>query len=206
MLAFLDDLLLLVAVLPLWSCARSFSISVRSITRDLVRKMTDGKHIIKQEFVYQWIQVDTHFKALRHLSNLISETFGVFYLVFMIRDILYYSTNFNEVFIQQRHSDWTTALRVAFFFCNSTAVLILSANIASQVASLEEFLQISQPIVPSLESRTIGGKEWTHEGYHMPFEHIFLYEKELAKNSVAIKAANVFPITYSLVANVCAHH
>lgn len=194
-LSFIDDLLVLVAVLTLWTCARSFSIFVNSITQELER----DEYLTSLEFHAYWEKVDEYYKALQRLASLVNKTFGYLYASFMIDDVLYYSTSFTEVFIQQRQYDYSSNIRVLFFFTNTAASLVLSANIVRQVGRLHDFLHLCKPALPKQGN----GKGWRiQEKCNMPFEHMQVYWHELQCNSVAIKAANIFPVTYTLVANV----
>lgn len=204
MLGSLDDLLMLLVVLTLWTCARSFANAVNHATQELLKNETMGVPVTYPAFMGHWIQIDKQYKALQHLSSLINRTFGLFYGIFVIAEILFYSSSFNEIFVRQQNNDWSTAFRSAFFFANTATCMILSANIVSQVEMFREFLNMSKPVLPLLEIRGKGeGKpRMLSERYHMPIEHIQMYKDELAAKTVAIKIGNIFPVTYSLVANV----
>lgn len=120
--------------------------------------------------------------------------------IYIIDDILYYSTNINEVFILQQHSDWTTALRNVFYLLHTICVLIFSADIVRQMEVMYEFLNILVALDPkSCKMLSMIRKP---EENLISTERYLVYVNHLGKNSISLKVANIFPITYSLVANV----
>lgn len=123
-LSCLDDLFVLVVVLTLWACARNFSLIIVQYIRD----HEEGE----MDCVMQlWIKIEQHYTALRKLSSLINNFFGNYLALFLISEILYYSTKPNKLFAQQRESDLMTVLRVSLYSSNPAAILFFAANIGS---------------------------------------------------------------------------
>lgn len=147
MLAFLDDLILMLVTITVWTCAKSFAIAVKHATKELIQMEALGVPVTNSAFMTYWLQIDKYYKALQHLASLVNSTFGLFYAVFIIEEILFYSTSFSEIFVQQHNNDWSTAFRSAIFFCNMVIFMIFSANVVSQVEQLHEFLNISKPTI-----------------------------------------------------------
>lgn len=200
-MATLDGSFVLVAALTLWSCARSFALKLESASKQL----KSYERISDLEFLAQWTKIDEHYRALQKLSTLVNNTFGPFFGFFLVVDILYYSTSFNGVFVQRFIGDWVAAFRVFFFFCNTASSLLISANIVTQVGRLQDFLRVNRPAIPSVDQYvgcTKVGGGMTKERLYIPCEHLQIYLNDLTSHSVAMKAANVFPVTYALVANV----
>lgn len=189
-------LLPLVAVVTLWTRSRSFS----TLIRNYIDKYQNANvsPISWPDFIEQWVKIDHQFTALQKLSTLISKKFGMILGLLIIDDMLYYSTNFNEVFVSQRNTNWMTMLRELLYFGNITAVLLFSANMVSQVEVLHDLLRLCKPPL-----QHVGHSETTvNRGSFLPFEQYQIFLNELKIDSVAVKAANIFPVTYSLLANV----
>lgn len=151
------------------------------------------------DFVTSFAKIDKHFRLLLETADILNQTFGFTIAIFIIDDVLYYSTNFQEVFILHKHSDWTTTLRNILYLCNSFAVLIFSANIVAEAKVIHEFLDLAI-LAMTIETEPRTG--WMTGTRHMSSTQYLVYVNYVGRNLVAMKAANVFPITYSLVATV----
>lgn len=189
-----------VVVLTLWFCTHSFTVAVKtSITQNKDQHNQDKFQV---HFIH-CVEIDRYYCALKTLSKLTNKTFGNFMALFLICNILCYATNLHEVFAQEIEAGWTNIFMVSFNMFNTVAALLLSASIGSKMEVFREFLQ-----KPSLAS-WIQGEAGLHRSavlspspVGLPLEFIQMYENELTASSVALKAGNIFPITYSLVANV----
>lgn len=187
---------MLAITMALWSCSRSFAIHVKHTTQQLKRCRAQG-YLLPEEFHARWIDIDKHYRALQELFSLANETFGPLYLMFVIVDILFYSTNFNHAFVRTWSGDWSAAVKVLILFVFTAVIFNYAANIATQIEQLNEFLCLTKPSVLSQDKFISSGKQCS-----ISSDHFLMYAIELNGNAVSIKAGNVFPITYSLVANV----
>lgn len=192
------DLLVLVSVLTLWSCVRSFSFVVQNCI-----KKCESEDDVNHDLHTEWIKIIQYYKTLHNVSTLINKSFGMPLGLVLISFILYSSTRFHEVFIMQVKTDWTSAIRMLFFFVDITAILLFSANIVSKMGVLHDLFRVCKPTKMPLVN--LDGKcKWCalKHGNYLPFEEVQMVVNDLATNSVAMKAADIFPVTYSLVANV----
>lgn len=150
-----------------------------------------------------WAKIEASYGSLLQIANSVNKSFGITLAICIINDVLYYSTNFHQVFIIQPQHDWHTALRNALFFCNTCVLLMFAANIERQMNCVYEFLDFS------VTSKMEKGSAWTTtnkingkgSAYFSPEEYL-LYVNYFSRNRVTVKAANIFPVTYSLIATV----
>lgn len=192
----MTDCFVEVLVIVTWCCAKSFSTLVNQCVHQVSINPSDVSTV--------WVKLDKHFRSLQQLTDMINKFFGVNFAMYIIDDVLYYSTNIHEVLILQQRSDWTTALGSIIYLGISCIVLYFAVDIVKQVEALQDFLRTANTTASLSLPLASADKyyAWTNQIRGIPVEQYILYTNDLVRNSVALKAANTFPLTGSLVVTV----
>lgn len=133
------EFMLLSSILTLWIFSRSFAISLKiklrlpkhkGINKVLPVALADMRSGETWDINYG------HYRTIKRLANLINHLIGANLGSFLAEFILYYSTNFNAVFVDQHdHLDWIKITHLGFYFCSACSVLYFAADTCFQVHS-----------------------------------------------------------------------
>lgn len=162
---------MLMAVLTLWSSAKSFANILKESSPNCLN----------------WFKVERHYHGLQHLSDLINEIFGRNVGIFLLDAILFYSRHSHEILVEDAvHRDWTKIVRLVFFVGSFFVTITISVNIVNQVHLLKEWLKYISVAVKQ-------------EGKEVSPEWIQLYLNDLTSHAVGMKGFRVYPITFSTI-------
>lgn len=223
------DLLILVAASTLHNTtklfARSLQISLSnhkefSTNDNLVRIRngndddTDDKHVvIEMEAEFKWADIYAQFQFLKRLSRLINKIVAsnVTFLVAVVS--LYYAINIGQTLLNNGNTVdvhiilKSKMVRSIFYYVEYGMILLVAADVGRQVsfkisdATHNLFLPCLKLF--SVQMDTL--RDWlsvTDNRKQVPLDELCLTINELDKQVVAVKGSHVFPITYSLLANV----
>lgn len=132
-----------------------------------------------------WQKVHGEYKSLKKLSVLINTLIGTNVALFVPFATVYFATSLEHVFLGNLPMDFGRMARTAFFYLDELTILLVSADVCHRLASLGD---------------------WIADDKHrdtVPVRDLQYVLFELDQHTVAIKGRNIFPITYSLVGNVC---
>lgn len=129
------DFLVLMSALTLWTSAYSFSLNLFrfSDSDKLSFDLNKGEKNCQQDGAKEWIKIYSEYKALARLAHLMNMAIGSNVTIFLMEAILYYATRLDEVFFKETTHDACEVVRFIFFFCNTTAILLFSADVCNQV-------------------------------------------------------------------------
>lgn len=200
MLSLFCDLFVMMGSITLWTCAHSFA---QQLQDEMLQQTDDDNAFIlmsrKLKTDSQLGAYDTvhnNYLALKKFTSLINSMFDSNVTCFLLDAVLYYSTSFNEVFIEGvGFTDWNKSFRVLFFFCNMCIALLISAEIVHCMQALKDWL-VFAVLNPA------GRQLFQRKELAIPLEEIHIYINDLASDVISMKGSDVFSITYSLLANV----
>lgn len=141
---------------------------------------------IQPENLPTWIDIYQQFKSIKRLSRMINQYLGTNVTCFISTAILFFATSLDDIVTERQKS--IMLIRVIFIYCNYGAILIVAADINHQIQQTEDCLTL-----------------YKEPGNAISIEDMFcagVLRSELEKKVVAIRGSNVFPITYSHLANV----
>lgn len=123
------------SALTLWTAAYSFSLNLfRNGDNDKLSFNLSKSEIIWDESgEKEWIKINKQYKALTRLAYLMNLAIGSNITFFLMEAVLYYGTRLDEVFFKETTYDACEVLRFIFFFCNTSAILLFSADVCKQV-------------------------------------------------------------------------
>lgn len=166
------DLFLLMGVLTLWTSAKDFNEALK----EKVGKMEA-----------KWEMVEMNWRRLQMLTKLINKAYGSNVTVFIAEVVVYYAISFNQVFIEGTGSigeELSAMIRLVLYFGSACFILLLAADVGHQVQELKTWF----------------GREGNRR--QVKQDYIFVMLNEVDTGAVAIRGHDVFPVTYTLVANV----
>ncbi len=201
------DLFLLMAVLTLWTATKSFALILEcspheeylmSVFMSKVQVITLSRHpnykctgLLAAGRETKWGKVKNYLKSLKILSKLINQVFGSNVTIFLLEAVVYYATSFDQVFIESHrvdggsgHQEYGAMIRLIFYFTSACIILLLSADVCHQMNRLKEWL---------------GQEENRAE---VPQDCLMMILNEVDSGLVAVRGNDIFPVTYTLVANV----
>lgn len=201
------DLFLLMAVLTVWTALKSFSLILEGSSEDeylmsvfmsKVQVITLSRHpnykcggFLAGGRESKWVKVENYLKSIKILSKLINQVFGSHVTIFVLEAVVYYATSFDQVFIESHrgdggrgHQEYGAMIRLVFYFTSACIILLFSADVCHQMNRLKEWL---------------GREENRGE---VPQDCLMIVLNEVDSNLVAVRGSDIFPVTYTLVANV----
>lgn len=193
------ELCLLMGVLTLWSCSKSMAgilrqdIQLQSGNNELFTLTQKWLHGYKDQLVASPV---VRFKemgcrqkqyfTLQRLTRLVNQVHGTNMLLFLVDAVLYYSTGFIEVFIEESGNfDVSKIFRIVFFFANTCAIMWYAADVPCQMGNAFKEWMVTEGI---------------KEGIKLDQLHIFV--NDLQMNEISLKASEIFPVTFQVIAQL----
>lgn len=166
-------ILLLLLITTLWLATQSFVVQLRLCSSD-------------SSIFGCCRNLDFQFQDLVKLSTKINKLIGHYLTCFIIETVLFLSINLEGVLAHDStHHDWNSLLSVTIYFVVIVSIFLLAANISQKIAYFKSWLHVKK-------NRELFEK--------ISDVHIIL--SQIDSHAVSIKASNVFPVTYGLLANV----
>lgn len=189
------NLFTLMGVLTLWTCSRLFSKTLRD---DICAREHGDVHYHP---VSSWIKIDREYKCLLKLADKINEAIGLNVTCFLVIQILDLSTTFHDAFLLESVIlvQWNKILRLVFYSFFAFTIVYFSVDVAKHMRVMKEWLTF-----PVYSNSLKTGQKWNHNAAIrcIPADRIQLYLYDLETHAISIKASNIFPLTYSSLANV----
>lgn len=166
------EMLLMMSSFTLWTRVK---VAKRKLEVELMEKSEEHLSRLEEEL-----------GSIQQLSNRINKVTGDLLLFFLAESIVVYATRFHEAFANGLNPILTT--RTFIYFVTTVITMLFAADVSQQVQSFKVFLK-------RIDFNN-GGNE---QGAGVMVQLIL---NELDNNVIAIKAGNVFPVTFPVMANV----
>lgn len=154
----------------------------------LVLSRNFSKRLLNQQKTIGHNREIQEFYAIKEISDMINKAVGPNFACFLVICMVDYSTSFDDLFLYSQDVHWSRFVTVPLYFISTCVILLLSADVCRNMDCLSDWLAVEE------NRRSVS------------VDHLIVLVSQLDKNVVALKAGRIFPITYSLVANVSTYN
>lgn len=132
-----------------------------------------------------WNQIDSQLTSIRNLADKINDLISSMTTCFVILLVLYFAVETEKEMSNDEQSDWISALELTLFMVFGVLLLILMADVSNKMGQIKNWFLVSE-----------------NRNQVQPPCHLAVILHQLEFNGVAVKASNVFPITFGVAASV----
>lgn len=115
------EAILLIACLTLWSTTRQFTNQLNISNQD--KQIFGSKH---------WKLLERQYNSIKKLADLINSIHGFNATCFMLVGVLEYAIGFQQVFVEQVYSFWSSVHSISFY-AQRCITLLVAAEVCHQV-------------------------------------------------------------------------
>lgn len=199
-----EELFFLIAALTLWITASEFQQRLQTSFGKMSR------HPKNRQF---WPHILREYKAIKSVANIINNVVSWTMINLVVHTVLFNSVNFDDFFLNNLSFDWLKTSTFGFYSLTICGIFLLMADVTRKVckAKFNHSNYIKVPTFCKIKfyfEKTNSLRKWFSSGdakCQVLIYELTLILSELDNHEVAIKAANIFPITYGLITHVMLH-
>lgn len=144
------------------------------------------KMIQEQVGTPSWNRIQAVLEYLEMLSKHINTIIGGYVFIMLLEMVVVFSTRMHEAFVGE--GDIIKMIRISIFFFTTNFILMICADISRQMHRFKRQIKLAVKSLAGVDNALLAEVQMTLS--------------DLEENLVAIRAADIFPITYSVLANV----